>query len=339
MMRSAHQFQSRRRSDGFVLPITVILLALVAVGVALMSHRSDEMRALVTASRNEQLAGAEVERAIAQALYFSSSMHRRGDLLGNIRIDGRFYRNADGSLVRYQDAGALFNLRNSSRDEFARLLLAVGVTDGRQADRLADQLADYSDADSLQHLNGAEAPEYQQAKLPEPRNARLLSPMELQRLLDWKQLGVEQQSALLEQVYVGPSRTLNRYTVTAPVLSAVGQVDILVAQALIAQRQAGTLLRIESLPIIAGGNYLAESRFITVPSPTLVFTVCPVYVSWCQRLSITSSGESANSPWHIGYSYRFPRTAALPRPETVEALPVDAPPAPPPLYNPFGSLP
>lgn len=324
---------------GFVLPITVVLLALVAVGVALISQRSDEMRSLVSLSLEEQRANIAVDHAIARAIYLSSSMYRRGEKLGNIHLDGRFYRNADSVFVRYQDAGALFNLRNSSSGDFARLLQACGVTDGRLIDGLTDQLADYVDADQLQHLNGAEAPEYQQAKLPEPRNAKLLSPMELRRLLSWSELSLAQQNAVLEQVYVGPSRVVNRYTVQAPVLAAIGQLDLQAAKALIAQRMPDTPLKIESLPIIAGGSYLAESRFITLPSPTLLITVCPPTVAWCQRLSITSSGETAHAPWHIAYSYRFARESVLPSPHGVELLPEDAPVKPPPLYSPFGNVP
>ncbi|TDP71424.1 type II secretion system (T2SS) protein K [Roseateles toxinivorans] len=324
---------------GFVLPVTVVLLALVAVGVALISQRSDEMRSLVSLSLEEQRASTATDRAVAHAIYISSSMYRRGDTLGNIRLDGRFYRTADGVFVRYHDAGALFNLRNSSRDDFARLLLASGVSDASLTDRLTDQLADYVDADHLQHLNGAEAPEYLSAKLPEPRNAKLLSPMELARLPAWNELSSTQRSALLEYAYVGPSRVVNRYTVQAPVLSAIAQLDLQAAKDLVAQRLPGTLLKIESLPIIAGGSYLAESRFISVPSPTLLLTICPPTVAWCQRLSITSSGETAHAPWHIAYSYRFAREAALPAPSSVELLPEDAPAKPPPLYSPFGNLP
>ena len=99
----------RSAGRGFVLPVTVMLLALISVGVALMSHRSDQIRALVTASRDEQQAAAAAGDALAQALFLGSTLIRRGSRLGDIEIDGRWYRRPDGSYVSYQDAAGLFN--------------------------------------------------------------------------------------------------------------------------------------------------------------------------------------------------------------------------------------
>ena len=81
-----------RASRGFVLPVTVILLALISVGVSLMAHRSDQLRSLVSASRQEQQASVAVQNALAQALYLTSTLYRRGSRLGDIELDGRYYR-------------------------------------------------------------------------------------------------------------------------------------------------------------------------------------------------------------------------------------------------------
>lgn len=331
---------SQRRSSasrGFVLPITVLILALVSVGLALMSHRSEDMRRLVLAAQDERDAAAMVEDAGAEALFLSSALYRRQDRLGSIRLDGRVYRSASGALVSYTDAGALLSLRRVPRQELYGLLRALGLTDLRQIERLTDVLLDYIDKDDLLQLNGAEAPEYALAKLPPPRNERLLSPTELRRLIAWRDLPPDFWERLLEHVHVGAQRTVNRHTVKGPVLAAISGLEPSVAADLVAARQPGTMLSIESLPSIAAGSYLAEGRYINVPSISLLLKICPPMVAWCQHMALTTSGESAHAPWHIDYSYRLPRTKALPKMSTIEALPDQLPDKPPPpLYSPFG---
>lgn len=327
--------QARR---GFVLPVTVILLALIAVGVALMAHRSDQLRALVVASRQEQQASVAVQNTLAQALYLTSTLYRRGSRMGDIEIDGRYYRTADGSYVRYQDAGGLFNLRRASATEVIGLLRALGVADG-QAATLADTLLDYIDADSLVRLNGAEAPDYSAAKLPPPRNAPLLMPTELQRIAGWRELDAATMRAVLDLVYVGTINAVNRYTVKAPVLAAIGGADIDVARALLAQREPGTPLAIESLPNVARGSFLSAGRYITLPSTTILLTICPPLVAWCQHIGLTATPDGGEAPWHVDYSIRQMRPDPLPPTSQVAVLP-DQPPTqpPPPLMTPFGNL-
>ncbi|MDE2367960.1 MAG: general secretion pathway protein GspK [Burkholderiales bacterium] len=322
---------------GFVLPVTVILLALIAVGVALMSHRSDQLRDLVMASRQEQQAAAAVQNTLAQAMYLSSTLYRRGKRMGDIVIDGRYYRTADGIDVSYLDAGALFNLRRARPTELVGLLLALGIGDAK-ADRLSDTLLDYVDADSLVRLNGAEAPEYAAAKMPPPRNNFLLMPTELQRIVGWHDLDAATLNAVLDNVYVGTVGNVNRNTVRAPVLAALGGTDIASARALIAQRDAGQPLAIESLPSVVHGSFFSVGRYITLPSSTLLISICPPAVAWCQRVSLTATADDGLGPWHVDYSIRVTRTVALPASAQVEALP-DQPPKhpPPPLFTPFGN--
>ena len=78
-----------------MLPVTVILLALVAVGVALIAQRSDQMRALAIAARQEQAAAADAGAGIAQALTLLATRHRRTSRLGVIELDGRHYRSGN----------------------------------------------------------------------------------------------------------------------------------------------------------------------------------------------------------------------------------------------------
>jgi type II secretory pathway component PulK len=331
--------RASNHARGFVLPITVMLLALVSFGVALMAQRSDQLRALVAAARQEQQAAQALQDALAQLVYASSVLHRRGGRMGEIEIDGRFYRLPNGTLVRVQDGAGLFNLRRAPQPELLRLLQAVGI-DERQADRLTDTLLDYVDADSLERLNGAEARDYAAAGRAPPRNARLLTPSELLRVADWHLLEPMQRRRVLEQVYIGPTRVLNRHTATSAVIAATSGADPAFAADLVAQREAGQPLRIESLPDIATGSFLTAGRYSTMPSATLVVTFCHPAVAWCEHLSISTISTDPRSPWHIAHQLRLPRSEPLPDAAAVALLP-DQPPdrPPPPLFSPFASRP
>ncbi len=323
---------------GFVLPVTVILLALIAVGVALMAHRSDQLRSLVNASRQEQQTSAAVQKALAQALYVTSTLYRRGSRLGDIELDGRYYRTADGTYISYQDAGGLFNLQGASYSELVGLLVALGVAQGKAA-MLADTLLDYTDSDSLVRVNGAEAPEYAAVKMPPPRNASLLMASELQRIVGWRDLDAATMRALLDNVYVGTLNVVNRHTVKVPALAAISGAEISAARDLLLQRPLGMPLAIESLPNVANGSFFSAGRYITLPLTTTLLTICPHLVAWCQHISLTATADGGEAPWHVDFSQRRMRAQALPPISQVAELP-DQPPKqpPPPLITPFGNL-
>ena len=214
----------------------------------------------------------------------------------------------------------------------------LGVPDAK-AVTLVDTLRDYVDGDSLVRVNGAEAPEYAAAGLPPPRNAPLLIASELQRIAGWRDLDPATLRQVLANVYIGMLNGVNRHTVKAPVLAAIGGADVEVAQQLLAQRGPGQPAAIESLPNVARGSYLSASRYITLPSTTILLTVCPPAVAWCQQTSLTATPDEGTSPWHLDYSLRLTRSEALPPKTEVAALP-DQPPklAPPLLMTPFGYL-
>ncbi|MDE2502980.1 MAG: general secretion pathway protein GspK [Burkholderiales bacterium] len=320
-----------------MLPATVILLALISVGVALMSHRSDQLRELVVASKQEADAEAAVQDTLARMMYISSLLPRTGGQMGTIQLDGRYYDTSSGVYVSVLDGGALIDLRHASGLEISGLLRALGVPEA-SIDTLTDTLLDYQDADSLVRLNGAEAPDYAAAGMPPPRNGALLMPTELQRIMAWKDLDPATLRKILDNVYVSTDNALNRNTVKAPVLAAAGGADLAAAQALIALRDSGRPLAIESLPNIARGSFFGASRYLAQPSATLLLTLCPTSVAWCQRVSLTTSADG-EAPWHVDYSLRRPRTDPLPPRSQVTELPDQSPVQQAPvIMTPFGIL-
>ncbi|HEY1128883.1 MAG TPA: hypothetical protein VGF12_05720 [Roseateles sp.] len=328
----------RHASGGFVLPVTVAILALISVGIVMMAHRSDELRRLVLTIEADRIATRQVAEASAEALFLGSVLYRRGDSMGNVKLDGRSYLSSSGAVVSYTDAGARLGLRRAPRQDIYRLLVALGLTDLGQVDRLTDVLLDYTDKDDLERLSGAETPEYLAAKLPPPRNDRLLTPTELRRLVAWRDLPEDFLQRFIAHVHTGPVRTVNRYTVQGPVLAAISGLDPTVADELVKAREPGTFLNIDALPTLAESSFLAAGRYITVPSNELLVTICPSRVDWCQHLSVSSTAESAFTPWHVNYSYRLPRRQPLPDTAQLQPLPDQLPDTPPPpLWSPFGN--
>lgn len=330
----------RHASRGFVLPVTVAILALISVGIAMMAHRSDELRRLVLTIEADRVATRQVAEASAEALFLSGALYRRGDSMGSIKLTGQPYLSRSGAVVRYTDAGALLGLRRAPRQDVYQLLVALGLKDLQQVERLTDVLLDYTDKDDLQQLNGAEAPEYRAAKLPPPRNAQLLTPTELRRLIAWRDLPEDFLQRFIAHVHTGPQRAVNRYTVQGPVLSATAGLDPTVADELVKARPPGTPLNTDALPTLTETSFFAMSRYITVPANELLVTICPSRVDWCQQMSVSSTGESAFSPWHVNYSYRLPRREPLPDTAQLSPLPDQLPDTPPPpLWSPFGDTP
>lgn len=101
----------------------------------------------------------------------------------------------DGAAHAWQDGDA--SISSTAVDESAKidvnaaaelllkgLLQNVGGQDAESAQRLAEAIADWKDADDLRRPNGAEAPDYRAAGLKyAPPNAAFQTPGELQRVL------------------------------------------------------------------------------------------------------------------------------------------------------------
>ena len=82
-----------------------------------------------------------------------------GMVLGPAAAGAYVYR------AELRDPFATLHLNGASEDQLRRLLLALRV-DARRADRLAQAIADWRDADALRRANGAEHDDYLRAGLP-----------------------------------------------------------------------------------------------------------------------------------------------------------------------------
>jgi len=104
---------------------------------------------------------------------------------GEIHLDDRVYLGHGTARFAVQDEGGLINLNSASEPMLSRLMGLLGIAAESRSPLIA-KLQDYIDFDELHHINGAEAYQYQQENLPLPTNRPLLTPWEVQSIMDWK---------------------------------------------------------------------------------------------------------------------------------------------------------
>lgn len=213
------------REEGFVLPMTLVVVAIIGLSLwAAMSVLDGMRRDLTTLTQGLRLETA-AQRAEARVLYavlseppgplgvrvnglrvsreeefgapsgegFDESFADGEERLAEtwMRFDGQPYRlpaptPADMTVVvSIQDDAGLFDLNSINELVISRYLQALGVAE-QDTRKLAGALADYIDRDDLRRLNGAEAPEYRQAGLPPPANAPLRESAEVWNVMGWK---------------------------------------------------------------------------------------------------------------------------------------------------------
>jgi general secretion pathway protein K len=178
----------KRAAQGFALAAVLWLLAGLSIVVSLVDDaaRSSADRVQQLRDRTEFVRSALAARA--QLLYYVALARPQsaGFAIGDATLlaDTTPYRFDANSVVRLQDMGGLINLNRLDRPTIERLLTACGVA-SEQVPFLIDALEDYTDADDLQRINGAERDTYALAGKPPPRNAPLLSVDEVWQIHGW----------------------------------------------------------------------------------------------------------------------------------------------------------
>lgn len=238
--------RARRHSRGFVLALVLWMLAAIAIAVGLATLWSlDAVRNATTerervedeiaiastrdtllyigATRQWTLAGLatqampEAQRSL-QSLGDLGSM-RVDPIGGELKLDGRAYEGLDGTFFSIQDEAGLFSLATSSPILLDRFLAFAGVPSDEVA-KLRDAFLDYTDADDLTRLSGAEAREYGKAKRSNPPNRRLLLPVEADRILGWDRLPQAMREQLPELATTFYSGAINLNTMPPALLPA-----------------------------------------------------------------------------------------------------------------------
>jgi general secretion pathway protein K len=194
---------------------TMTLLALIAA--VFMRETRTEMalvRNFEGEARAEALAEAGVNRAILILLGLDTSVPWR--------VDGTPIElaSADGVVrIVIQDEGGKIDLNRSAGPVLQSLFVAVGM-DADAAQRVADAVVDFRDADNLRQLNGAEDGDYAAAGLRhDAKDAPFASTDELLQVLGMTQELYDRVASLVT-VY-SPRRDVNLATAPPEVLSVL----------------------------------------------------------------------------------------------------------------------
>lgn len=300
----------RRPQQGFVLVLTIWILAAIAIGAAYFGERVQKSVQLAQQRQGATDALIALSDARAEMLFrlttTPTSNYGLGDPPQAIALDDRVYR-LGRTEVQLQDARGLFNLNHFGDEQMRRFLTTLGVPADRHGS-LVDMLRDYEDEDDLQRLNGAEAPQYRQQGLEPPRNAPLLTTAELRRVMGWRELPQFRPGAeAYEWVSVDDVVSFNPNTAPWQVLTMLPGVTEPLARAVVARRQLeplNTALMSQMLGVELGG---ALGAVLPFPSDTLRMTLAAPGLPWALRYNVRLTPQGAVSPWQVTYFYRLER--------------------------------
>lgn len=178
-----------------------------------------------------------------------------------------------------------------------------------QWDALDAKRLDYQDPDDLYRLNGAEKSQYQEKHLPPPTNRTLVTPLELRRVMGWRDvLAKLDDRRVLDLLTTSRTVTLNVNTANADVLRSLPGIDEATSKRMVDLRSplpymlAWQFVQTFNLP--AGEN--APLSMLAVGYGTLRLwhnANGPVHVlHW----TLTPTDEGGR-PWRLDYELVLPR--------------------------------
>ena len=322
-MRRTFHPQSAER--GFVLVLTLWVMAIVAIAAAYFSEKVSAAVELAEKSRQNAQVAIDLASSRAEILYrlATTSMTVEGLGRGNavIALDNRPYRALGDTLIRLQDTRGLLNLNQTPDDRMLRFLGLMGIP-AEQRNHLLDTLRDYTDADKLERLNGAEEPQYLARGLPPPTNNALATPMEVRRIIGWRDAPqLWQNNRFIDLVSTSKVMGLNPNTAPAEVLATLPGVTDALAQNLIKHRSQSPFMHIGQFAAVAGiPEQLLDMQIYVLPGDTIRITQSASGVQWGLQYSATLTPFGDKGPWRINYLNRISLSPAAPS-DAAEALP------------------
>lgn len=353
-----------RSSDGFILPVTLWLIAAIGLVAALLSEWVSQavMNAVMLQNRMEsEIAFANVQNEIVFAFgrrpysyvglevgtfesqstfdSLSSIMTAEHTSDHTITLDGRHYvmDSNERYAIRLYDGRGLINLNTINLPEMERLLEVLNLSES-DAGPYIDTLIDYRDEDEFERLSGAEKRDYERLGLPPPSDAKLLTPWEAQRVIGWSRL-----SELWKLQYDHPILTTCQVSGfnpnTAPLEALATYIDgisLEAAQGLHEHREKLPFRSIRNVGDAAGVILTGQPfAFSFRPSNCLIVELTDRETLERIRFSLSLLPTSKNQPWQIDYVFRIPKTdqhsmdgldqvVRFPSPETVDRQPRDA---------------
>lgn len=310
---------ARGRQHGFVLALTLWILAAITIAAAIFSDRVSQ--AVELAQRQQQNTEALLDIAATRAEILFRVGVTPMSLYGlgtagegqSIALDNRPYRGAGKTIVQLQDNRGLLNL-NIVPDERLLRLLAILDVPGDKRGMMIDTLRDYMDEDSLKRVNGAEAPEYRERKLPPPRNEKLLTPYEVKNIIGWRDLPLLwENNRLPDLTTISSAVAVNPNTAPKEVLATLPGVTNEIADAIIASRKLAPIATgdvVANMVGVAPGDYLLN--IITLPADSIRITHRTADLPWAIQYNVSLQPNSDKAPWRIDYYYKVRQYAPAP---------------------------
>lgn len=235
---------ARGYSRGFILAVTLWILAGITIAVALMTlwavsqvrdaqlarnqvedeaslYETRDVLLYLMATREKTRAGqptrAITEDEIAVRRLSEFGMLERDPVGGELRLDGSPYQGLGSTVFAMQDEAGLLSVVLPYPADLDRFLEIYQIQP-ESWPRLRDTLLDYIDPDDLSRINGAESREYQKENRLPPPNRRLLVPGELARVMGWDSLPPQKLASMIEHITPYYSGGLNLNTMPEELL-------------------------------------------------------------------------------------------------------------------------
>lgn len=297
------------RSQGFALAAVLWLMAGLSIVVVLVADaaKTSAERVAQLRERTEFIRSALSGRAQAE-YWLSGARPRTADFFDGAAVvmaDDTPYQTDANSTISLQDHGGLIDLNTVNSELLTNFLVGCGVPVDKTP-FLIDALADYTDSDNLQRLNGAERDTYTTEGKPPPRNSPLLSEAEVWDVYGWNPYRTTFEHNGCEKSFTIHGETnmlgssLNLATAPAPVLKAAGLNGELIQDVVaargdpvkVAERiaQNNALLGTGGMFGGAGGKQVQKVLRVTHRHPT---------GPWRMTYTLTLDPENDDRPWSI----------------------------------------
>jgi hypothetical protein len=322
----------RGGEEGFILAATLWIIAILSlIAVSITATIEDGLQTgFATTSEVEALRRSDEAQATALFWLSTRYMSQRGleivtgtdlsaaqarrvlsaPILGRayIALDDRAYRYGN-SEIRLQDARGLININATNGGFWSGLLARLGVAPEDQNPMVA-KLHDYIDPSPYKSLNGAKQADYEATGRSGPRGALLVTPWELDRVLDWDRLDAAGfgTNPLFESATTAAVAGFNFNTAPALVLSALSNLDDAAVSRIIASRTSEPFTDISQVALASGAdsgpNALLLPRFLPADSLRIAVSTPDAALERIVALQLTPRAE--DRPWHIDYSLDLP---------------------------------
>ena len=294
------------RQQGFVLVVTLWILAIITIGATYFAERVASSVNLARQSQEATEALLEISSTRAEIFFRLGttpfSIYGLGPTPQSaIALDNRPYRGVGQDIVRLQDSRGLVNVNFIHPEMLRRLLAQMGVA-AENRDALLDTLNDFTDTDDLRRLNGAEMAEYRARDLPPPPNDWLVTPWQLQNIIGWREQAALWKDQRLPGI-VTTARIVGFNPNTAPreALAALPGSSPEIADNLIKLRSLNPFTSVSQLASVTGQAGLDSDNVYFFPGDNIRLTQESDKIPGALHYQIALTPLGDQAPWRIDY--------------------------------------